>query len=49
MPDLIEIRSSDKDAPHRSGLDEIAREREPVGCSRRPTGEMPRDVVFKAR
>ncbi len=26
MPDLIEIRRSDKDTPHGSGLDEIARE-----------------------
>ena len=26
MPDLIEIHSSDKNAPHGSGLDEIARE-----------------------
>jgi transposase-like protein len=26
MPDFIEIRSNDRDAPHVSGLDEIARE-----------------------
>jgi hypothetical protein len=26
MPDFIEIRSSDKDAPHGPGLDDIARE-----------------------